>query len=70
MTLFETDSGEGVLDGLMSGDYVCVGYTSHSSTLTALVVLFDPMSSPCSPRRQESSWAPGQVSPDVSPAGS
>jgi hypothetical protein len=46
-TLFATDSGEGVLDGLIAGDYVCVSYTPHPGTMTALVVVFDPVSSPC-----------------------
>lgn len=50
-TLFLTDSGEGVLDGLVAGDYVCVSYTPHPGTVTALVVVFDPASSPCGSRQ-------------------
>jgi hypothetical protein len=46
-TLFETDSGEGGLDGLVSGDYVCVDYAPHPRSLIALVVVFDPVSMPC-----------------------
>jgi hypothetical protein len=46
-TLFETDSGEGGLDGLVSGDYVCVSYASHPGTVTAFVVVFDPAWTPC-----------------------
>lgn len=46
-TLFETDSGEGVLDGLVAGDYVCVSYMPHGGTGTALLVLFDPETMPC-----------------------
>jgi len=75
-TLFETDSGEGVLDGLVAGDYVCVSYTRHPGTVTALVVVFDPASSPCGSREHlelltellsrawNQRWAvPGWISP-------
>jgi hypothetical protein len=51
MTRFETDSGEGVLDGLVSGDYVCVAYTPRAGPMTALLVAFDPNSIPCNSRR-------------------
>lgn len=50
-TVFETDSGEGVLDGLVSGDYVCVAYKPHTGTVTGLLVIFDPDSLPCGSRR-------------------
>jgi hypothetical protein len=46
-TEFETDSGEGVLDGLVAGDYVCVAYMPRTGTPTALLVVFDPKSIPC-----------------------
>jgi hypothetical protein len=47
-TVFETDSGEGVLDGLVVGDYVCVTYMHHSGFATAVLVVFAPESMPCS----------------------
>jgi hypothetical protein len=50
-TLFETDSGEGGLDGLVSGDFVCVSYVPHPGTVTAVVVVFDPVWMPCGPMR-------------------
>jgi hypothetical protein len=46
-TEFETNSGEGVLDGLVAGDYVCVAYVPRSGTVTALFVAFDPQWIPC-----------------------
>jgi hypothetical protein len=54
LTLFETDSGEGGLDGLVSGDYVCVDYVPHPGAVTALVVAFDPVSMPCGGMRHHS----------------
>jgi hypothetical protein len=56
-TEFETDSGEGVLDGLAAGDYVCVAYKPRSGIVTALLVLFSPDSLPCAPRRALSAGA-------------
>jgi hypothetical protein len=46
-TEFTTDSGEGVLDGLVVRDYVCVAYVPHVRTVTALLVMFNPKSVPC-----------------------
>jgi hypothetical protein len=54
-TVFESDSGEGVLDGLVGGDYVCVSYMPHSGTVTALLVVFDPETIPCASRKHLSS---------------
>jgi hypothetical protein len=50
-TIFETDSGEGVLNGLVVGDYVCVTYTSRSGAVIALLVVFDPETIPCRSRK-------------------
>jgi hypothetical protein len=50
-TVFETDSGEGVLDGLVGGDYVCVAYLPHPRAVTGLVVVFAPESIPCRSRK-------------------
>ena len=46
-TVFQTDSGEGALNGLANGDHVCVGYNPRPGTVTALLVAFDPESNPC-----------------------
>jgi hypothetical protein len=46
-TQFETNSGEGALNGLVVRDRVCVAYTSAAQTLTARVVAFSPRSGPC-----------------------
>jgi hypothetical protein len=54
ITRFETDSGEGVLDGLVSGDFVCAAYTSRAATAIAQLVLFDPNSMPCGSRARKS----------------
>jgi hypothetical protein len=54
-TLFETDSGEGGLDGLVSHDYVCVSYSPHPGAVIALAVVFDPGSMPCGSARHRSS---------------
>jgi hypothetical protein len=46
-TEFATDSGEGVLDGLSSGDYVCVTYAQRRKSNMVLVVVFDLRPLPC-----------------------
>lgn len=46
-TQFETNSGEGALNGLVARDRVCVAYTSAAQMLTARVVAFSPRSRPC-----------------------
>ena len=46
-TLFETDSGEGALTGLVASDRVCVAFTPTSHAAVARVVAFDPSSLPC-----------------------
>lgn len=51
-TQFETDSGEGALNGLVARDHVCVAYTARARSLTARIVAFDPLSNPCSPGKR------------------
>lgn len=46
-TRFETNSGEGALNGLAVRDQVCVAYTSAEESLTARIVAFNPRSMPC-----------------------
>jgi hypothetical protein len=46
-TDFETDSGEGALDGLIAGDYVCVSYKPRPGVVTARLVVFAPQPVPC-----------------------
>lgn len=46
-TRFETNSGEGALNGLVLQDRVCVAYTSSRRILTARIVAFSPRSNPC-----------------------
>jgi hypothetical protein len=46
-TRFETNSGEGALNGLAVRDRVCVAYTGAGQTLTARIVAFNPRSTPC-----------------------
>ncbi|MGI8967551.1 MAG: hypothetical protein ACR2GA_00395 [Chloroflexota bacterium] len=48
-TMFQTNSGPGTLEGLVSGDFVCVAGMQHSQAFTAGIVLFDPRPFPCSP---------------------
>jgi hypothetical protein len=66
-TLFATDSGEGVLDGLVAGDYVCVTYAPHSGAVTALLVLFDPDFPPCGRHLHRTSSDVTDGSPIMSP---
>jgi hypothetical protein len=66
-TVFETDSGQGVLDGLVSGDYVCVAYAIRAGTMSALLVVFDPNSIPCSSRQRCEQFDPthGAANSDI-----
>jgi hypothetical protein len=51
-TQFDTDSGEGALNGLAVRDRVCVAYTGSAQPLSARIVAFSPRSNPCAAGKQ------------------
>lgn len=65
-TVFQTDSGPGILEGIMSGDFACVTGTPHGHNLTAQLVVFDLTPFPCPlkkppPHMTRVSVAPGDL---------
>lgn len=40
-TVFQTDSGPGTLEGIVTGDFACVTGKRHGHALTAQLVVFD-----------------------------